>query len=178
MKLELREVCTRFEEAVIKDFDERLTELKGKQQPYEYDRVKHKVNQRYYHWILGFADELGNRYTPKYYFEHANDIKRLLTDHMVRLTNNKAIGLWLENGEDNLWEKIVWDMYDIDDVHYSCVLYRFTHSAICHYLHTWKEIFIVNWGTEEGGRMYNALAKQLTRCLKVKKCAYWSTTEE
>ena len=190
MKLELREVCTRFKEAVIKEFDERLTELKDKQPQYEYNRVKHKVNQRYYNWILGFADELGNRYTPAYYFEHANDVKRLLADHMVRLTNNKAIGLWLEKDEDNLWEHIIWDMYDIDTIHYSRVLYRFTYSVICHYLHFIKENFNEydegrsmmetqeKEKLEKGEDMYNSLEKQLTACLSVKKCAYWSTTEK
>ncbi len=178
MKLELREVCTRFKDAVIKDFDERLTELKDKQPPYEYNRVKHKVNQRYYNWILGYTDELGNQYSISERRENYCKVKQLLVDHMVRLTKNKALGIWLEKADHSTWEKIVWDMYDLDRVHYSRVLYRFTYAVICRYLDKWNQIFIVNWGKEEGGAMYKTLETQLVYCLNPKECSYWSTTEE
>ena len=178
MKLELREVCARFKDAVIKDFDEILTELKNKQPPYEYNRVKQKVNQRYYNWILGYADELGNQYNITECMENHDKVKKLLVDHMVRLTKNKALGIWLEKADHNTWEMIVWDMYNIDKVHYSHVLYRFTYAVIGQYLQKWHPIFIVNWGKEEGGEMFQTLAKKLAYCLNSKECTYWSTTEE
>lgn len=178
MKSELREVCTRFKEAVTKDFDERLKELKAKGPPYEYNREKHKVNQRYYNWILGYADELGNQYTHEQRIENRDKVKQMLVDHMIRLTNNKALGIWLEKADSHTWEKIIWSMYEVDKVHYSRVLYRFTYAAIINYLSTWHKIFITNYGAEEGGDMYKTLEEQLIRCLKVKECPYWSTTEE
>lgn len=178
MKLELREVCTRFTEDLKKTFDESLKKLKDMKPTSLYYCEKYKVDARYHSWIHGYADELGNRYNPKYYFEHADDIKHLLIDHMFRLTKNVAIREWLRRGGYCLWDQIVNDMYKLDHIHYSRVLYRFTYSAIINYLYIWKEIFITNWGTEEGGEMYNSLEKQLMACLSVKKCAYWSTTEE
>ena len=178
MKLELREVCKRFKDAVINDFDERLTELKDKQPHYEYNRVKHKINQRYYNWILGYSDELGNQYTHKQCVENRGKVKQMLVDHMVRLTKNKALGIWLEKADSGKWERIVWDMYDIDKIHYSRVLCRFTYAVLRHYLHKWYPIFTVNWGKEEGGEMYKNLEAQLAYCLNPKECPYWSTTEE
>ena len=178
MKLELREVCTRFKEAIINDFDERLTELKDKQPPYEYNRVKNSINRRYYDWILGYADELGNKYTNAQREENRDTVKRLLVDHMVRLTKNKALGIWLEKADSSTWEKIVWDMCKIDNIHYSRVLYRFTYSAIGHYLQKWDRLFTMNWGKKEGGEMFRSLSKKLGCCLNPRECPYWSTTEE
>lgn len=178
MKLELRETCQRFKEAMIKDFDERLNELKDQQPQFKYNREKHKVYKRYYNWILGYADELGNQYTNKQRIENSDKVKQMLVDHMVRLTGNKALGIWLERANSHEWEKIIWEMYDVDKIHYSRVLYRFTHAVICKYLHKWSEIFIVNWGKEEGGEMYKTLEQQLVRCLNPKECSYWNTIEE
>lgn len=178
MKLELREICRRFKESVIKDFDERLTELKDKQPPYEYNRVKHGINQRYYNWILGYADELGNQYCISKRRENRDKVKQLLVDHMVRLTNNKALGIWLDKADHMAWERIVWDMYTVDKIHYSRVLERFTYAVIVQYLEEWNHIFTINWGKEEGGEMFMTLAKKLGRCLNPSNCPYWSTTEE
>lgn len=177
MKLELRETCARFKEAVIKDFDERLNELKDQQPPYKYNREKHKIYQRYYDWILGYADELGNRYTHAQCIENGAKVKQMLVDHMVRLTKNKALGIWLERASSHEWEEIVWGMYDVDRIHYSRILSRFTYAVICRYLHKWSEIFTVNWGAEEGGDMYKTLETQLISCLNQKR-SYWTTAEE
>lgn len=138
----------------------------------------HKVNQRYYNWILGYTDEHGNQYTQTQRIENRDRIKQLLVDHMVRLTNNKALGIWLDKADSCTWERIIWDMYEIKNIHYSCILYRFTYAAICQYLRMWSQIFTINWGTEEGSEMYKTLETQLIHCLKVKECSYWSTTEE
>lgn len=179
MKLELRETCQRFKEAVIKDFDERLNELKDQQPRYKYNREKHKVNQRYYNWILGYADELGNRYTTTAQrIENGAKVKQMLVDHMVRLTKNKALGIWLERANLSEWEQIVWEMYDVEGVHYSRVLSLFSYAVVCRYLQKWYEIFTVNWGAEEGGEMYETLKQQLISCLNQRKCSYWTTTEE
>lgn len=195
MKLELREVCTRFTEDLEKKFGESLKTLKDKQPTSLYYREKCKVDARYHSWIHGHADELGNRYEPKYYFEHTDDIKQLLTDHMFRLTKNVAIKEWLERGDYGLWDTIVNDMYKLDHIDYSQVLYRFTYSAIINYLHFMKKEFnkydesrcimetqekekLEKEKLEKGEDMYNTLEKQLAACLNVKKCAYWSTTEE
>lgn len=178
MKLELREVCTRFKESIIKDFDESLTELKDKQPSYEYNLVKNDINKRYYNWVLGYADELGNQYSPSKRRENRDKVKQLLVDHMVRLTKNKALGIWLEKADHFTWEKIVWDMYGVDKIHYSRVLYRFTYAVIYRYLREWNKIFTINWGKEEGGEMFLTLAKKLACCLNPKECPYWSTTEE
>ena len=178
MKFELREVCTRFKDAVINDFDKRLTELKDKHPPYEYNRELNKVNRRYYNWILGYSDELGNQYNHAQRIENRDKVKQMLVDHMVRLTKNKALGIWLEKADSSTWEKIVWDMYKINNIHYSRVLYRFTYSAIGNYLQKWDRIFTMNWGKEEGGEMFRSLSKKLGYCLNPEECSYWSTTEE
>lgn len=178
MKLELRETCQRFKEAVIKDFDERLKELKDKKPHYLYHREMNKINQRYYNWILGYTDECGNRYTQAQRIENRDKVKQMLVDHMVRLTNNKVLGIWLEEADANTWERIIWDMHDIDKVHYSHVLYRFTYAAMSRYLNKWYQIFTINWGKEEGNEMYKTLESQFIHCLKVNECSYWSTTEE
>ena len=190
MKLDLREVCTRFKEDLKKRFDESLKKLKDMKPTSLYYCEKYKVDARYHSWIHGYADELGNRYNPKYYFEHADDIKHLLIDHMFRLTKNVAIREWLRRGWYGLWDQIVNDMYKLDHIHYSRVLYRFTYSAIINYLHFMKENFNEydegrsmmetqeKEKLEKGEDMYNSLEKQLMACLSVKKCAYWSTTEE
>ena len=177
MKLELRSLCERFKKTLIADFDDRLNELKDKQPPYEYNRELHKVHQRYYDWILGCCDEYGKR-IPHTEAPQRSSVTNILIDHMVALTGNKALGIWLSKQDVREWERIIWDMYEVQKAPYYAVLYRFTYAAICAYLTHLHTLFTINWGDEEGGSLYRSALDKLASCLKVKECTYWSTTEE
>lgn len=178
MNRELREICTRFRDAIDKDFSENLKELEHKQPPNEFLIERQKLYQRYYSWIMGFSDELGNNYTQEQRRENSGKVKQMLTNHMVCLTKNKALGIWLERASFPEWSRIIWDMRAIKHIPYSWVLYRFTYAVIINYLRKFYQIFTVSWGGEDGTEMYQSLEKQLVQCLNLKECAYWQSTEE
>lgn len=173
MKIELQKLCKSFNDAIERDFSEKIANTpKGTQ---EHVRLYHEINQRYYNFIRGYADEDGNRYASgKEHIENKDRIRNLLAEHMSEMTGNPAIRIWLLKNVP--WDKIIWDMYDIiREKHYNRVLWVFSCAAYAHYVTFFRTLFINTYGDEEGEYLYKQMCDKLRPCFK-KSNPYWQTT--
>ena len=173
MKLELQKLCKSFNDAIERDFSERIANTpKGTR---EHFRLYHEINQRHYNFILGYADENGDRYkSGKEHVENRDRIRNLLAEHMSEMTDNPAIRIWLLKNVP--WDKIIWDMYDIiREKYYNRILWTFSCAAYAHYVTFFHTLFVNSYGIKEGEELYKRMCDKLRPCFKQSN-PYWQTT--
>ena len=173
MKLELAELCKAFNEAIDRDFSERLKQIQPKTS--DWYRLYNEIRQRHYRFLLGEIDVNGNRYqTLEERIEKCNHIRKLFAEHMTEMTGNRAICPWLLKLDD--WREIIWDMYNvIDNKYHNRILWTFSCAVYGHYVTYFRQVFIDLFGEEEGTSMYEQLCAQLKPCFKRNR-PYWRET--
>jgi hypothetical protein len=170
MKLELAEICKAFNDAIDRDFSERIKQTPPKTR--DWYRLYSDIKQRHYLFLLGEADVNGNRYpTVEERIKKCHYIRTLFSEHMSEMTGNHAIGLWLLKLDD--WRDIIWEMYDlIDKKYHNRVLWTFSCAAYSLYVSYFHQLFINSYGEEEGTSMYKQMCAKLKPCFKQDR-PYW-----
>lgn len=173
MKLELAELCKSFNEAIDRDFSERIRQTPPKTR--DWYRLYHEIKQRHYKFLLGEADVNGDPYqNMEERIEKCKYIRKLFAEHMTEMTGNPAISRWLLRLDD--WRNIIWDMYDlIGGKYHNRILWTFSCAAYGNYVTYFHEYFINSFGEEEGTVMYEQMCAKLKPCFKQNR-PYWRET--
>lgn len=175
MKLELFKTCKAFNDAINRDFSERIQQTKPKTR--EWYLLFHEIKQRHYLFLTGETDVNGiHCYTAKESLEQRKLLHKLFAEHMSEMTENPAIGRWLLKLND--WRNLIWEMYDrIDNGYHNKILWAFSCAAYVTYVSYYHELFINSYGESEGEDMYKRMCAKLKPCFKQSR-PYWSIPKE
>lgn len=170
MKLELFEICKAFNEAIDRDFSERIKQTEPKTK--DWYRLYHEIEQRHYLFLTGEVDTDGNRYkTVQECYERNNYIRKLFSEHMSEMTGNPAIGIWLLKQKS--WRTILWDMNGlIEDKYYNKILRTFSYAAYANYVCFYRELFVNSYGAAKGEEMFEQMCAKFKPCFKPDR-PYW-----